>query len=147
MANSMTDWLYPSTNRVEADLVEDNGDPIARLVEITKANRHYIQQNKGDTMAVKKAAREETQQEASKDSETYRVAYMFESNVWGQAMFLEEPKNGMVLITASDFDSGQTVRIGLDIDTFSHLCKTGQTFAAMKSLQGDDGEKDSENSL
>ena len=55
-------------------------------------------------------------------------------------MFLEEPKNGMVLITASDFDSGQTVRIGLDVATFSHLCKTGRTFAAMKSLQGDDGE-------
>ena len=88
-------------------------------------------------MAAKKTKDEGAQ------SETYRVAYMFESNVWGQAMFLEEPKNGMVLITASDFDSGQTVRIGLDIDTFKKLCKTGQAFAAVKSLTGDgDGQNE-----
>ncbi len=98
-------------------------------------------------MAAKKSKQEqlqEQQESGGNDSETYRVAYMFESNVWGQAMFLEEPKNGMVLITASDFDSGQTVRIGLDVATFSHLCKTGRTFAAMKSLQGSDGEEANE---
>ena len=97
-------------------------------------------------MATKKSKQDPTQDKQG-DSETYRVAYMFESNVWGQAMFLEEPKNGMVLITASDFDSGQTVRIGLDVATFSHLCKTGQTFAAMKSLQGDDGEEANEDTV
>ncbi len=79
-----------------------------------------------------------------KSSETYRIAYMFESNVWGQAMFLEEPKNGMVLVTASDFDSGQTVRIGLDVDTFKKLCKTGMAFAAMNEMSGDKDKSEAE---
>lgn len=82
-----------------------------------------------------------------KSSETYRIAYMFESNVWGQAMFLEEPKNGMVLVTASDFDSGQTVRIGLDVDTFKKLCKTGMAFAAMNEMSGDKAKGDEADSL
>jgi hypothetical protein len=68
--------------------------------------------------------------------ETYRVAYMFESNVWGQAVFLEEPKHGMVLMTASDFDSGQTVRIGIDLVTFKKICDTGLTFITAEALSG-----------
>ena len=38
--------------------------------------------------------------------------YHFESEVWGQSLELYS-QNGMLLVTASDFDSGQTVRIGL----------------------------------
>ena len=92
-------------------------------------------------------AKRKEKEEDEKSSETYRIAYMFESNVWGQAMFLEEPKNGMVLVTASDFDSGQTVRIGLDIDTFKKLCKTGMAFAAISPLSGHEAKKPDEDSL
>ena len=41
--------------------------------------------------------------------------YRFESSIWGQSLDLYV-QTGMLLITASDFDSGQTVRIGLKSD-------------------------------
>ena len=50
--------------------------------------------------------------------------YHFESEVWGQSLELYV-QNGMLLVTASDFDSGQTVRIGL---------KAGQIDAIIKGL-------------
>ena len=133
MVPVMIDALRGSRNRISCDQSLDLDD-IPRIGVIKQIKRRLESE---DNMAARAKKKEE---EGAGTSETYRVAYMFESNVWGQAMFLEEPKNNMVLITASDFDSGQTVRIGLDIDTFSKLCQTGQTFAAMKSLQGDGGE-------
>ena len=129
--------------------MEVQGDRTERLAELVKKDRQNVKQERMEgIMAVRKTKQGANDPENSgsedKSSETYRIAYMFESNVWGQAMFLEEPKNGMVLITASDFDSGQTVRIGLDVDTFKKLCKTGMAFAAMNEMSGDKDKSEAE---
>ncbi len=48
--------------------------------------------------------------------------YHYESEVWGQSLELYV-QNGMLLVTASDFDSGQTVRVGLKTEQIEAIIK------------------------
>ena len=89
-------------------------------------------------------ASRKTKDEKDQQLETTRTAYLFESSVWGQSIILEEPRTGIVLLTASDFDSGQTVRVGIDVQTFERLCQTGMSLIAAGILQGKGQGQDSE---
>ena len=61
--------------------------------------------------------------------------YHFESEVWGQSLELYA-QNGMLLVTASDFDSGQTVRIGLKTDQIDSIIRgLHHVVADMKKLE------------
>lgn len=53
--------------------------------------------------------------------EDFIRSYEVESSVWGQAISVQPAKLGIILITTSDFDSGQTVKVGISTEDIPAL--------------------------
>ena len=47
--------------------------------------------------------------------------YNIDSTVWGQTLSIGPVRNGIIMITASDFDCGQTVKIGLAVGDVDNI--------------------------
>ena len=52
----------------------------------------------------------------SKDISEVSRPFRIKSTVWGQSLDVGPVENGIIFFVASDFDSGETVRVGMNVD-------------------------------
>lgn len=67
----------------------------------------------------------------SKELDGLLRPYKIESKHWGQSIMLSGENNGMLMVTACDFDSGSTVTAGLDVSSIDVIVE------ALHAIQAD----------